>query len=112
MSEPVNPSGLAPLGHAVLLKPYEVKERSKGGIIIPDTSRERDMLAEQRAVVIEIGPECWADERTPRCEAGDKVLFSKWAGYIAEGPADGQKYRVVNDRDIFMRIDAEVAHDG
>lgn len=102
-----NTSGLKPLGRAVLVKPYEVEELSSGGIILPDMVRNKDQLAEQRAVVVEVGEAAWEDEKTPRAQSGDKIIYSKYAGYVAIGTADGEKYRVINDRDIFIRITAE-----
>ena len=104
----MNPSGLKPLGRAVLLRPYKVEERV-GAIILTHSGRERDQMAEQRAIVIEVGPNAWPGE-PPRCGVGDKILFSKWAGYQAVGTADGETYRVVNDNDIFMMIVKEKEH--
>jgi co-chaperonin GroES (HSP10) len=102
-----NNSGLKPLGRAVLVKPYLVEEKTGGGLILPGDVVRRDQLAEQRAMVIEIGPEAWKGERDARAVPGDKILFSKWAGYQAAGPFDGEIYRVVNDADIFMAITKE-----
>lgn len=101
-----NTSGLKPLGRAVLMQPYGVEEKTSGGIIVPESVRVKDQLAEQRAVVVEIGPNAWPGE-PPRCRVGDKILFSKWAGHQCVGPDDGQTYRVVNDNDIFMQITSE-----
>lgn len=103
-----NTSGLKPLGRAVLLKHYE-PERKESMIVLPDTVKDRTLMVEQRAVVIELGPNCYPDE-PPRCQVGDKVLISKMAGYLAVGPADGQRYLMVNDRDIFAQITKEEAH--
>jgi len=102
-----NNSGLKPLGRAVLVKPYEVEEVSSGGIILPDMVRNKDQLAEQRAIVIEVGEAAWEDEKTPRAQPGDKIIYSKYAGYVAIGTADGEKYRVINDRDVFLKITKE-----
>lgn len=97
-----NESGLKPLGRAVLLEHYE-PERKGGLIVIPDNVKDRTVMIEQRAVVIELGDHCYPDEPA-RCRPGDKVLISKMAGYLAIGPADGKRYVIVNDRDIFARI--------
>jgi len=102
-----NNSGLKPLGRAVLVKPYEVEETTVGGIILPDMVRNKDQLAEQRAIVIEVGDAAWEDEKKPRAVAGDKIIYSKYAGYVAIGTADDEKYRVINDRDVFLKITAE-----
>lgn len=101
-----NTSGLKPLGRAVLMQPYGVEEKTAGGLILPESVRVKDQLAEQRAVVVEIGSNAWPGEPA-RCKVGDKILFSKWAGHQCVGPDDGQVYRVVNDNDIFMQITSE-----
>jgi len=102
-----NTSGLTPLGHAVLVAPYEV-EQIRGGLIqLPDSVKSRDMMIEQRATVIAVGDAAWDDEARPRAKPGDRVLVTKYAGYMAEGPADGKQYRLINDRDCFARIDKE-----
>lgn len=95
-----NPSGLAPLGCSVLVEPYE-PEIEKSTLVVPDTVRERTSLVETRAIVIEVGPECWRDESQPRAKPGDKVMITRFAGYMIKGIWDGKQYRMVNDRDIF-----------
>ncbi len=99
-----NTSGIHPRGRAVLIAPYE-PELKKSLIQLPDEVAKRDQMINQRAIVIEVGPSCWDDEPTPRAFPGEKVLVTKFAGYMAEGPADGKQYRLVNDRDIFATID-------
>ena len=101
-----NGSGLKPLGCTVLVEHYE-PERRNSLIHIPDMVQDRTLLVEQRAVVVEVGPECWAMESGPRAKPGDRVLIAKMAGYMAVGPADGKRYRIVNDRDIFAGITQE-----
>jgi len=103
----LNKSGLSPLGRAVLVEPYEPEIR-KSIIAIPETVKERTAMVETRAVVLDIGPEAWIDERNPRAIPGDKVFLSKFAGVIVKGTKDGKSYRLVNDNDIFCRINEEV----
>lgn len=99
-----NPSGLHPLGLAVLVKPYE-PEINKSVLVMPETVKERTSAVETRAIVIAVGPEAWKDESQPRARLGDKVLISRFAGVMAIGVKDGERYRIVNDRDIFCRIE-------
>ena len=101
-----NESGLEPLGCAVLVKPYE-PEKKEGLILIPDAVQERTQMVEQRAIVIAVGPAAWATEAAPRAKPGDRVMVAKFAGAMAMGTLDGQKYRFVNDRDIFAKITKE-----
>lgn len=100
---PSNTSGLHPLGHAVLVEMYE-PEIEKGKIVIPDTVRERFKTIETRAVIVEIGPVAWPDEPA-RAKVGDKVLLSKFGGVAVYGVKDSKPYRMVNDNDIYCRID-------
>ena len=89
-------------------------------IALPDTVSERSMMVESRAVVIAVGPTAWDDERfclfgiplwkLPRAKPSDKVFITKYAGYMAKGPADGKMYRFVNDRDLFAGITMETAN--
>lgn len=100
-----NTSGVRPLGRAVLVEYYE-PERRESAIYIPETVRKGEVLMEQRAVVVEVGPACWPDE-PPRASVGDRVLIARMSGYALKGPADGKLYRIVNDRDIFAQITHE-----
>lgn len=101
-----NESGLEPVGRAVLVTTYE-PERKAGLIVIPEAAQDRSRMAEQRAVVVAIGPAAWEDEKVPRAKPGDKVLITNFAGMMAKGTKDGKSYRIVNDRDIFCKIAEE-----
>ena len=98
-----NNSGLDPRGVAVLIQPYTVDP--KGGLIeLPQQTQERLQTVENRAVVIAIGPSAWHDEPAPRAKVGEKILVTKFAGFMVKGPKDGEAYRLVNDRDIFCAL--------
>lgn len=104
----MNTSGIEPLGRAVLVEYYE-PERKDSLIFIPDNVKDRTVMMENRAVVVAVGPACWPDE-PPRAAPGDRVLIASMQGYAAIGPADGKRYRLVNDRDIFAKITHDVGH--
>lgn len=101
-----NLSGLEPTGVAVLIKAYE-PERRGGLIALPPDVAGRMSMVDNRAVVIAVGPSAWHDEPQPRARVGDRVLVTRFAGFMAKGPADGETYRLVNDRDIFCKITHE-----
>jgi co-chaperonin GroES (HSP10) len=105
MTLPSNTSGVLPLGRAVLVEYYE-PERRDSMIYIPETVRKAEVLLEQRAVVIAVGPTAWPDE-PPRASPGDRVLIAKFSGYALKGPQDGRLYRIINDQDIFAAITSE-----
>lgn len=97
-----NSSGLRPLGRAVLVEYFE-PERKDSLIHIPEHVRNKEVMVEQRARVIEVGAACWPDEPA-RAASGDYVMISSMAGYSCRGPQDGKPYRIVNDRDIFAAL--------
>ena len=106
-----NLSGLAPAGVAVLIKAYE-PERKGAQIVLPDSVQGRMAMVDSRALVVAVGPSAWHDEPTPRAVVGDRVLVTKFSGFMAKGPRDGETYRLVNDRDIFCVITHEESENG
>jgi co-chaperonin GroES (HSP10) len=100
-----NQSGLVPLGRAVLVRMIELDELRADSIIIPEQIRQSSAVMETRCEVVAIGASCWTDEPEPRCAVGDKVIVTRLAGYVAVGPRDKGVYRLVNDRDIFCRVE-------
>lgn len=113
-----NQSGLMPVGRAVLVKVYEA-EKKEGLIKLPEYVKESSSVMEQRAEIVAVGARAWEDEghvvlrllgiRQPRAKVGDKVFITKLAGFVTRGTLDGQLYRLVNDRDVFCRIETEKA---
>jgi co-chaperonin GroES (HSP10) len=115
-----NQSGLRPVGHAVLLEPYEpdFDAARRIGIVIPDNLRERSIMVEMRARVLELGDQAYRKDgqtwisrlftpHRPRCRPGDKVLVQVYSGALVQGTMDGKVYRLVNDEDIFVQIAEE-----
>ncbi len=86
-----------PLHDRVLLKRIEEKEVMKGGIIIPDTAKEKPMEGE----VIAVGPGKMMDDGKRAAldvKAGDRVLFGKYAG--TEIKIDDQEYVIMREEEI------------
>ena len=95
-----------PLHDRVVVKRIEAEEKSAGGIIIPDTAKEKP----QQGEVIAVGPG-GRDEVGKLIpldvKAGDRVLFGKWSG--TEVKLDGVEYLIMKESDIMGVLDAEVA---
>ncbi len=88
---------IQPLADRVLVQPIEEKEVKKGGIIIPDTAKEKP----QEAKVIALGTGKLDDEGKKiafTVKKGDKVLISKYGG--TEVKVDGESYLVMREDDI------------
>ncbi|MCD4813662.1 co-chaperone GroES [bacterium] len=87
-----------PLGDRVLVKPNEEKEEKRGGIIIPDTAKEKPLVGE----VIAVGPGKTDDKGQKvamNVKTGDKVLYGKYAGN--EVKLDDAEYMIMNEDDIY-----------
>jgi chaperonin GroES len=86
-----------PLHDRVVVKRIDAEEKSKGGIIIPDTAKEKPSQGE----VVAVGPG-GRDENgkiiSPDVKAGDKVLFGKWSG--TEVVLDGEDLLIMKESDI------------
>ena len=92
-----------PLGDRVLIKRVEEEEKTKGGIIIPDTAKEKP----QEGEVLAVGPGA-RDESGKRIEpdvkVGDRILFGKWSG--TEVKIDGEDLLIMKESDILGIINA------
>jgi chaperonin GroES len=86
-----------PLHDRVLVKRIEQEERTKGGIIIPDTAKEKPM--EGRVVAAGSGSRSEDGKITPLdVKAGDRILFGKWSG--TEVKMDGDELLIMKESDI------------
>ena len=93
---------LKPLGDRVLVEPAEEKEIKKGGIIIPDTAKEKP----QEGIIIALGTGKTDDngKKVPfEVKKGDRVLVSKYGG--TEIKLDGKEYKILSTDDILAIID-------
>ena len=86
-----------PLHDRVVVKRVAEEEKTKGGIIIPDTAKEKPMEGE----IVAVGPG-GRDESgklvPPDVKAGDRILFGKWSG--TEIKLDGVEYLIMKESDI------------
>jgi chaperonin GroES len=93
---------LKPLGNRVVVKPQEEEEITAGGIVLPETAKEKP----QRGEVLAVGP----GERNDKGESvpldvkvGDKVLFAKYAG--TEIKLDGDKLLILRETDLLAVVE-------
>ena len=93
--------GLEPLGDRVVLRIIEQEEKTKGGIVLPDTAREKPQKGE--VVAVGTGRLLESGERVPLdLKVGDRVVFARYAG--TEVKVDGEEYLIVNERDILAVV--------
>ena len=95
-----------PLHDRVVVKRVAEEEKTKGGIIIPDTAKEKPMEGE----VVAVGPGA-RDEKGALValdvKAGDRILFGKWSG--TEVKLDGVEYLIMKESDIMGILEGSAA---
>ena len=97
---------LRPLHDRVVVRRMEADQKTAGGIIIPDTAKEKPMEGE----VVAVGPGARNDHRQlvpPDIKAGDRILFGKWSG--TEVKIDGQDLLIMKESDVMGVIEGTVA---
>jgi len=92
-----------PLGDRVLVRRVEEEAKTKGGIIIPDTAKEKP----QEGEVLAVGPGARDDNGKLQAldvRVGDRILFGKWSG--SEVKLDGEDLLIMKESDILGVLDA------
>ncbi len=93
---------IRPLGDRVLVKRVGEQEKTKGGIVLPDTAKEKP----QRGEIVAVGEGKLTDDgkRIPmNVKVGDKVIFAKYAGTEIE--LDGEEYLLMSESDILAILE-------
>ena len=91
-----------PLHDRVVVRRIEAEEKTSGGIIIPDTAKEKP----QEGEVVAVGPGTRAEDGTITAldvQAGDRILFGKWSG--TEVRIDGEELLIMKESDILGVIE-------
>ena len=94
-------STVKPLGDRIFIKVSESEEKTAGGILLPDTAKEKPQVGE----VVQVGPGKRNDDGTrqsPEVSVGDKVLYSKYAGTDVKLGSD--EYVLLSEKDILAVV--------
>ena len=89
---------IKPLGDRVIVQPMAAEETTKGGIILPDTAKEKPI----EGTIVAVGPGRVTDEGKEikmSVKAGDKVLYGKYSG--TEVNIEGNEYLIMRESDIY-----------
>jgi chaperonin GroES len=92
---------LEPLDDRIIVEPMEAESKTKGGIVLPDTAKEKP----QKGKVISVGPGRVTDEGkriAPSVKKGDTVVYARYGG--SEIEIDGKEYMILRESDILAKI--------
>ena len=97
-----------PTGWRLLVLPFKMKEKTKGGVILAENTLERQQVASQVGLVMAMGPQCYKDkERYPEgpwCKEKDWIMFARYAGSRIK--IEGGEMRLLNDDEVLATIDS------
>ena len=95
-----------PTGWRMLILPFKMGEKTKGGVVLADETIERSQVASTCGLVLKMGTYCYDKEKFPEgpwCKKGDWVIFARYAG--SRILIDGGEVRLLNDDEILATID-------
>ena len=97
-----------PTGWRMIVLPFKMKETTKGGLVLAETTLEKQQVASQCGLVLAMGPQCYKDkERYPEgpwCKVNDWVMFARYAGSRVK--IEGGEIRMLNDDEVLATIDS------
>jgi chaperonin GroES len=97
-----------PTGWRMLVLPFKMKEKTKGGLVLAEATLERQQVASQCGLVLAMGPDCYKDKERypdgPWCKVNDWVMFARYAGSRIK--IDGGEIRLLNDDEVLATIDS------
>ena len=105
----MNNSGIRPVEYNVLVRPVDVEQKTKGGIILPESKIEKDAFARTEGVIVAASPLAFDFAQWPdpaqKPKVGDQVIFSRYNADEVTG-RDGGKYWLMKDKAIVGVIEA------
>ena len=97
-----------PTGWRLLVLPFKMKEKTKGGLVLAETTLEKQQVASQVGLVMAMGPDCYKDKERypdgPWCKVKDWIMFARYAGSRIK--IEGGEMRLLNDDEVLATIDS------
>jgi len=95
-----------PTGWRMLVLPFKMNEKTKGGVLLGQETIERQQVGSQCGNVLAMGPDCYNDKKRftqgPWCKVGDWVVFARYAGSRIE--IEGGEVRLLNDDEVLATV--------
>ena len=97
----------APTGWRMLILPFKMNEKTKGGLYLGQDTLERQQVGSTCGLILAMGPDCYGDKEKfpegPWCKKGDWVIFARYAGSRIQ--IDGGEVRLLNDDEVLATIE-------
>jgi co-chaperonin GroES (HSP10) len=95
-----------PTGWRIIVLPFKMGDKTKGGVVLSESTIERQQVASQCGLVLAMGPACYSDKERypdgPWCKVNDWVVFARYAGSRIH--IEGGEIRLLNDDEILATV--------
>ena len=95
-----------PTGWRIIVLPFKMGDKTKGGVVLAESTVERQQVASQCGLVLAMGPACYLDKERyptgPWCKVNDWVVFARYAGSRIN--IEGGEIRLLNDDEILATV--------
>ena len=95
-----------PTGWRIIVLPFKMGDKTKGGVVLAESTVERQQVASQCGLVLAMGPACYSDKEKypegPWCKVDDWVVFARYAGSRIH--IEGGEIRLLNDDEILATV--------
>jgi chaperonin GroES len=99
-----NQSGIYPTADKIVVLTAKIEEKTAGGLVIPKQVQDKENVAAQNGTLIAVGPAARLMNELDGIEAGDLVVYARYAGVTLPGK-DGQVYRLMRATDVIAKAD-------
>jgi chaperonin GroES len=95
-----------PTGWRIIVLPFKMNDKTKGGVLMTESTLERQQVGSQCGLVLAMGPQCYKDKERypdgPWCKVNDWVVFARYAGSRIQ--IEGGEIRLLNDDEILATV--------
>ena len=106
----MNTTGITPQSSRILIEPFLAKEKTEGGLLLPDDIQAKDGHAQTRGRIIALGPEAFDDYKGIAPLVGEIVYYNRYAGANTNIRGnDGMEYTIIQDGDVLATIEEQEA---
>ena len=95
-----------PTGWRIIVLPFKMNDKTKGGVLMTESTLERQQIGSQCGLVLAMGPQCYKDKERypdgPWCKVNDWVVFARYAGSRIN--FEGGEIRLLNDDEILATV--------
>jgi|TARA_Y100000593_G_scaffold62734_1_gene116146 chaperonin GroES len=95
-----------PTGWRIIVLPFKMNDKTKGGVLMTESTLERQQVGSQCGLVLATGPQCYKDKERypdgPWCKVNDWVVFARYAGSRIQ--IEGGEIRLLNDDEILATV--------